>query len=417
MHEPVRPAIAHLGWQLSFTGYVQVDSIPWSQDSFDELDPETRAPYNRERFGIPRSRLRAEATRRMAGGVTSGAFELDGNTLDGTAQARLLAASAGWTYPARGVPLASRSGAVPGLAAVPLVAVTAGLIRTPFGMEVQMRERDKPFLEPPAFARALFPGNFDGGVMAAGGYGAARWSIGLMNGSPVFDGQWQGRDPSSSYDLMGRLGAVIEGPRRFRVEAHVSALTGTGMSPGTPPTKDDLQWVDEDQNGTISLPELHVIPGSPGRPSERFDRNALGADVQVHYCLCVIGTGWAFFEAALATNLDRGIIYADPITSSRELRQLGFAAGVVQNLGRYAHAGVRYDRYDADRDANERQGVTIVRTQQVFSTISVMAGGRWHDARFAVQYDRERNPFGRGDDGAPATRAADRLTLRAQVGF
>jgi hypothetical protein len=34
-----------------------------------------------------------------------------------------------------------------------------------------------------------------------------------------------------------------------------------------------------------------------------------------------------------------------------------------------------------------------------------------------VQYDRERNPFGRGDDGAPTTRADDRVTLRAQVGF
>jgi hypothetical protein len=395
--EVLRPAVARRGWQVDLTGYVQADSIAWSQDSVDELASDGEL-LNEQRFLIRRGRIRAEAHR---GGIT-GAIELDGNTIDG-ATARLLSAQVGWS--------------LAGPPAAPLVALSAGLFKTPFGAEVPASERDKAFLEPPAFARGLFPGNYDAGVMAQGSYGLARWSIAMVNGSPVGDRQWRGRDPSSSYDFVGRVGAVVEGPRKLWVEAGVSALAGSGLQPGTPPTKDDIQWVDDNQNGVVDDGEIQVVAGTPGTPSQTFDRDALGADVQVHWCVCKVGNGTAFAEGVLATNLDRGLVYADPIGASRDLRQAGFAIGVVQDLGRFAQAGVRYDRYNVDRDANEREGVAVVGVDKVFSTLSVMATGRWHDARFLVQYDHERNPFGRGDDGAPTTRRADRVTVRAQVGF
>ncbi|MDB4963053.1 MAG: phosphate-selective porin [Myxococcales bacterium] len=394
--ETIQPTVTRRGWQLDLTGYVQVDSIAWSEESVDEVDA-TGMPLNRERFLIRRGRLRAEA---RLDGIT-GAIEFDGNTING-ATARLLAAQVGYAYPANGAPL---------------VAIIAGLFRTPFGVEVPMSERLKPFLEPPAFARALFPGNYDAGVMASGGYGLARWSIALVNGAPAFDAQWRGRDPSSSYDLVGRIGAVVEGPLRLRVEAGASALAGTGLHPGTPGTKDELQWVDENQDGIVQTTELQVISGASPTASETFDRQAIGIDLQLHWCLCALGTGMAFFEGALATNLDRGLVYADPIASDRDLRHLGFAVGFVQNVTPHAQIGARYDRYDADRDAAEREGLDIVGIDKVFSTLSVMATARYHEARFVVQYDHERNPFGRGDSGMPSTREADRVSLRAQVGF
>jgi hypothetical protein len=282
---------------------------------------------------------------------------------------------------------------------------------------VPASERDKAFLEPPSVSRALFPGNYDAGMMVQGRYGLARWSLALMNGAPVGDAQWRGKDPTSSYDVVGRLGADISGPRRLRIEAGVSALSGTGLSPGTPPTKDGIQWVDDNQNGRVDPTEIQIVPGSPGEPSRPFSRSALGADLQIHWCLCALGTGAAFFEGAIATNLDRGLVYADPVAASRDLRQLGFAIGAVQDLGAYAQIGVRYDRYDADRDAMDREGVELVNVHKIFSTLAVMASARWSDARFIAEYDHERNPFGRGDGGAPITRADDRVTLRAQVGF
>lgn len=393
-----KPVISHGGWQLDLTGYIQADSVAWSQESVDELDPGTRAPLNEERFLIRRGRLRAEAKR----DALFGTIELDGNTVSGAAAARLVSAQVGYAYAWHGRPL---------------VTVSAGLFKIPFGAEVPANDRDKPFLEAPAFARALFPGSYDAGVMVQGAYGVARWSLAVMNGAPQGDAQWKGQDPMSSFDLVGRLGTVVDGPYRSRFEVGVSAITGQGLHPGVAPTKDALEWVDENLDGMVQSTELHVVPGSVGEPSQTFERQAVGADVAVHWCLCVIGTGAAYGELVAATNLDRGLVYADPIATTRDLRQLGFAVGVVQNLGAHASVGARYDRYDADRDAFEREGVQLVGIHKVFSTLSVMATGRWHDARLLVQYDRERNPFGRGDDGMPTTRSADRVTVRAQVGF
>ncbi len=380
------------------TGYVQADAIAYAADSSDELGPDGKL-LNSERVLIRRGRLRTEARR----DALLATFELDGNTVDG-ATARLLSASVGWHYKRAADQL-------------PLLALTAGLFKTPFGVEVPASERDKAFLEPPAFARALVPGNYDGGVMARGAYGLARWSVALVNGAPVGDAQWKGKDPSSSHDVVGRIGAEIEGPRKLRVEAGVSALTGTGLHAGTPATKDELQWVDENQDGIVQTTELQVVPGATATPSQSFDRSALGVDVQVHWCICRLGNGTAFAEAALATNLDRGLIYADPVAASRDYRELGFAVGAVQDLGPHAQAGVRYDRYDGDRDVVKRLGVAIVGEHKLFSTLSVMVTGRWQDARLLVQYDHERNPFGRDDNGMAITRSAERLTLRAQVGF
>ena len=391
--------VSRQGWLVDVTGYVQADSVAWTQDSVDELDPGSSAPLNKERFLIRRGRVRVDAQK----GDFSAGIELDGNTVDGPT-ARILGATVG--YHLKGPDHD-----------VPLLSVQAGLFKTPFGVEVPAAEREKAFLEPPAFARALFPGNYDAGVMAQGGYGIARWSIAMVNGAPVGDTQWKGKDPTASYDLVGRVGASIEGPRQVRVEAGASALTGKALHAGTPPTKDELQWVDENGDGIVQTTELQVVPGFPAVPSKTFDHHALGADLQVHWCICMLGRGTAFAEAALATNLDRALIYADPVAASRDYRELGFSIGFVQEAGRYARFGARYDRYAGDRDANTRAGLTVIGVDKIFSTLALIGVAHWEGAQLTAEYDHERNPFGRGDDGTPRTREADRLTLRAQVGF
>lgn len=394
---PALPVATLRGWQVALSGWVQVDFNAWSQDSFDELDPTTGDPLNRQRFLIRRGRLRAEARRDRLFSV----FELDGNTVDGST-ARILAAHVGYTL---------------GTKEAPLVEVLGGLFRVPFGFEIAMSEREKWFLEPPAFARAIIPGNYDAGVMARGQYGQARWAIALVNGAPVLDAQWRGRDPVSSFELVGRVGAEVELPWEARFAFGLSALSGTGLHPGDPPTKDQIEWVDENQDGIVQTTELRVVPGTPGTPSETFTRRAVGGDLQLHWYARALGAGIAFAEVALGTNVDRGLVYADPIAAGRDLRHLGYAVGLVQDLTPYAQLGVRFDRYVADRDAAERLGLDIVSTEQAFSTLAVVATARWDEARLSLQYDRERNPYGRDASGMPTTRAADRLTLRAQVGF
>jgi hypothetical protein len=170
-------------------------------------------------------------------------------------------------------------------------------------------------------------------------------------------------------------------------------------------------------DGLIQVTELMDVPGSPGEPSQQFKRDALDLDATWHWCICALGTGMLQFEGAIAKNLDRGVIYADPIARSRDVRELGFSLALEQELGPWALAGVRYDRYDADRDAAERDGVTTVYTHEVFSTLSVMAAAKWKTARLTLQYDHATNPFGRSDSGAPTTERADRVTVRGQVEF
>ena len=167
-----------------------------------------------------------------------------------------------------------------------------------------------------------------------------------------------------------------------------------------------------------SRPSCRSIPGTPGEPSQTFDHDALGVDVAVHWCLRGPGTAARSFEGALATNLDRGLIYADPIARvARPPRARLRRSALVQDLGAARAAGVRYDRYDADRDATEQAGVTIVGVHACSRRSRVMAARRDGTKRLIVEYDHERNPLGRDDDGAPTTRERDRVTLRAQVGF
>ena len=381
--EPVEPATARHGWKLGLTGYMQVDSIAWSESSVDEVNPATGDPLNQERFLIRRGRLRADASRDGMFGL----LELDGNTASGPT-ARIIAAQVGWSY----VPQGQKK---------PLLTIGAGLFKTPFGVEVPSSDRDKPFLDSPAFARALFPGNYDAGIMAQGGYGPGRWVVALVNGAPVGDTQWRGKDPSSSYDLLGRVGVVIEGPQELRLEAGVSALTGSGLSPGSPATAAAFEWVDANQDGVVQIEELQVTPGAAAVAAEKFDRRAFGGDLQVHWCLRVIGNGNAFAELALARNLDRGLAYADPVEAARDLRELGFALGFDQNVGDHAQLGGRYDRYRPDRDGPGADG------DRRFSTLAIMVAGTIHEARIMAELDHDRTSAG----------AADRVTLRAQVGF
>ena len=388
-----------LGWTTTLDGFVQVDAVPWSQHSLDEVDPGgSGTPLNEETISIRRGFFRAMAERENY----FAELELDANTLKGPA-ARIVTSQVGWQVPAH--------------AGDPLVQLRAGLMLIPFGAIVPNNARYRDFVEQPMFLRALFPGDVDGGANAQGAYGLVRWSVSAMNGSPVGDAQWQGRDPASSFDLLGRLGTDVPLPHRGRFVAGISAVTGKGLHAGTPPTKDSLQWVDENQDGIVQITELTTIPGSPGEPSQTFTRDVIDLDATVHWCLAELGHGMLQFEGAIAKNLDRGVVYADPIARSRDVRELGFSLGLVQDLGPIALAGVRYDRYDADRDAAEAQGVTTVYTHELFSTLAVMAAARWHTSRLTVEYDHVTNPFGRSDSGAPMSQRADRVTLRGQVEF
>jgi hypothetical protein len=399
--DPLRPITTHNGWAVDVDAFVEIDGILWDQHSQDQLNPSTGAALNTETLDVRRGFLRFTATKDSY----FAELEFDGDTVDGSngvgsPSARIVTAEVGWSLPSSAA-----------------LQIAGGLMLIPFGAEVPLNARFRTFMEQPTFLRALFPGDDDGGVVARGAYGVVRYSVAAMNGAPTGDTQWHGVDPSSSYDLMGRLGTELELPYRGRVVAGVSALEGRGFHSGQLPTNDSIQWVDLNGDGIVQPGEIIGIPGQPGEPSQTFHRNALDVDAALHWCLADVGHGVVEFEGALATNLDRGVIYADPIAASRDIRELGYSVDVVQDLGAHAFAGVRYDYYNGDRDAAEPVGVSTVQTQQVFSTWGLLAAVRRGTARLSLEYDHVRNPLGLSDNGLPTSEKADRVTLRGQVEF
>ena len=200
--------------------------------------------------------------------------------------------------------------------------------------------------------------------------------------------------------------------------AGASGLSGTGFHPGDPATKDDLIWIDNNEDGMVQIGELEVVSGRPATPSETFSRHALGGDAAASFNLRWLGWLTLSAEAVIAENLDRGVQIADPVSATRDLREVGWSVAVVQEVTQHAMAGVRFDRYDPDRDASEQRGADFVPVDARYSTLSVMAAWRWRDTgRFSVQYDHNDNPLGRSETGEPARLAADRVTVRGQVSF
>ena len=295
---------------------------------------------------------------------------------------------------------------------------TLGLMRIPFGFEVQQKDYTRLFLERSNVMRALFPGEFDLGARLQGGWRWLRWQVAAMNGHPSGDTQFALVSPTQSKDFLGRVGADTTPHARLRIVSGFSALWGTGFHSGTPDTKDQLVWRDTNGDGQVDVTELLGIDGQPGLPSRTFTRYAVGGDLRVVSQLPRLGQLEVYGEIVWATNLDRALMPADPIAAGRPLRELGWYVAATQELGRFASVGVRYDRYDPDADARATVGASIVPRDLTFATLAAVAAVEWRPrARLSLEYDRNTNALGRTASGAPATLGSDVVTVRGQVVF
>jgi hypothetical protein len=417
---------------IAVSGYVHLDWVVFRQSSQDELTQDG-APLNENRFILRRARLRAERDL----GLFHGAFEIDGNTVSGP-QLRPINAEASFKWPAdrpyartplsydpsgSAHPLGS-AGTTEGQARAspppnePWFMVTAGLFRTPFGFEVPESERERPWLERSTVSSALFPQSFDLGVRIVGGFRFVRYVLAVMNGAPIGERTFPGRDPNESKDLVFRVGGATAITDFIHVEGGLSGMTGRGFHPGQRATKDLIQWQDSNADGVVdNTTELQVIPGSPATPSSNFKRFAVGADLRATFTLPALGDLHLRGEVVRGANLDRGLFVSDPVISNRDVRQLGWYVGVAQEITRWALVGVRYDRYDPDADAREQEPFALVPRDLAMSTWSFSAAARTRIARLVAQYDHRTNALGRDASGRPATLADDSFTLRAEVRF
>jgi hypothetical protein len=387
---------------VRFSGYVQLDWTMMDQSSQDEIDWSTGKPLNNDHFTLRRGHLRAETEQ----GLVSGALEIDANTVNGP-QVRPIDAEVrlGWPH------------AKSTEARVPWFEGSLGLMKIPFGFEVPELDNVRPFLERASVLRGLFPGEFDLGVRLRGRYRWLEYALALMNGHPIGESTFPDVDPLKAKDMVGRVGVDTEIAEGVRLLVGVSAETGTGFHQGTPPTKDQLVWRDVNEDGIVEPTEIQVIPGQSATASQPYHRFALGGDLRVIARTGSLGDLTLRAEIVWGTNLDRGLIVADPVAEGRDLRELGWYVGGTQDLGPWVTVGVRYDRYNPDADAQSQRAANLVPFDTTFSTIATMAMVHRGLQRLLVEYDKNTNALGIDATGAPTTLASDVVTLRGQVSF
>jgi hypothetical protein len=416
---------------IAVSGFAQVDWNVARQSSQNEVSQDGQ-PLNDDRFLVRRARIRLERDF----GLIHAVGELDANTVDGIQvrptdvevtvkwPANRPFTRTPWAYdPTGSSPRFSMERQVAPAPDAPVVRepwfrVSAGLMRTPFGFEVPEWDFDRPFLERSTVASALFPGTYDLGLGIFGGFRFVRYALAVLNGDPIGEKTFPGRDPNKSKDLVFRVGGASRLAEAVVLEGGVSGLTGRGFHKGNPATTDTIQWQDANNNGIVDdLTEIQVIPGSPATPSQAFKRFAVGADLRATVALPVIGDLHLRAEIVRAENLDRGLFVSDPVVQTRDLRQLGWYLGAAQDVTPWAQVGVRYDRYDPDADAREQEPFHLVPRDLSMSTWAFTGVVRAWLFRLIAEYDHRNNALGRDVSGRPTTLADDGFTLRAEMRF
>jgi len=397
---------------VTVAGFVHADWVVHRQSSQNEVNQDGE-PLNEDRFVLRRARMRVTSDR----GLIWGAAEADLNTVRGL-QVRPLNAEATLKWPE------TRPGFDPSVAPRRFhpgnetwIMVSAGLVQTPFGFEPMEFAIKRPFLEQTTMSEAFFPGQFDLGFRVMGGFKFVNYALGIMNGAPIGDKTFPGRDPNENKDLVFRVGAANDLTDRIRIEGGLSGLTGRGFHRGRPASNDQIVWRDLNEDGNVDPLELQSLAGAPAEPSQQFKRFAVGADLRVITRIPVLGELALRGEIVRASNLDRGVVVAHPVAAAHDLREVGWYFGAVQEITKWAHVGVRYDTYNPDADASEREPYALVQRDLSISTWSFMAAARVPFGRLVAQYDLRKNAFGRDSNGSPTTLADDSFTLRAEARF
>lgn len=354
---------------------------------------------NQDQFVVRRARLRAD--RRWT--YAALALEIDGNTTAGLGfGVRRAEASLLWDREGEGAPL---------------LALTAGMFYVPFGHELPASARTRLFHERSLSSSALFPGQADVGVRLAGSWRFLRYAVALVNGEPISESAarpFRG-DPNASKDLVARVGADVAAASWLRLAGGVSFLQGKGFHPGVDATKSGTVWVDLDEDGQIDLGEVMAVPGSSASPSANFRHWAVGADLRVTL-RTRFGLTQLSGEGVIAGNLDRGLFGSDPIASGVDVRQLGFYAAIVQDIGAWGLIGFRVDAYNPNLDAFDSRAGQLLPSSQTITTLSPLIGARIGDrVRVSVEYDRIFDNLARDAVGVPTDLKNDQVTARLQV--
>ncbi len=382
---------------LSLGAYVQ-GQYEHHQDSQDEQ--QNGVLLNQNRFVLRRARLKLDWQWKWASLMA----ELDGNSVKG---------------PAFGLQHAEASvlwrGGHP-IGTPPVLALTAGLFDVPFGYELTESPRARYFVERSLLSRSFFPAEPDLGVRVAAAVKWFRLSVAVMNGEPL--GEKSGfalRAPVSAKTFVARAGTVFAAAKGFGITAGASLLNGKGFHSGTDPTKAGVVWKDANENGQIDPGEIVAVPSQAGTPSDAFHRWAVAGDLRLDID-SVLGRTTLMGEVTVGSNMDRGLFVADPTLTGIDAREMGFLAGITQEVTKYGVVGFRYDQYDPNADSQDRLGGKLLPVSQTVRSFSPLVGLVLPErARLLFQYDFIRDKLARDERGVPADLKNDTWTVRLQV--
>ena len=399
---PLTPGVTSATYadDLVFSGFAQVQ-YEWHQDS-EDAQQQGGALLNRDRFVLRRGRLRA--TRDWQWGQVL--VELDGNTNRGPAL-RVQKAEVSLLY-----------GRAQDKDQPPLVQLTAGQFDLPFGFELTYSSKARFFMERSTGSRALFPSEPDVGVRLSGGIAFARYAIAITNGEPLDERSGFGlQDPNRNKDITARLGAETKVTPDVVLAGGVSFNRGRGYHAATDATKNTLSWRDANENGAVDSGEVMGQPGTQATPAKTFARWAMGVDLEL---LLRTRLGWSmlYAEAFAASNLDRGLVIADPIQSGSDVREYGYFIAFTQELTPYAAVGLRFDYYDPNSDfLDKRAGKQLPTSQRVRTFSPFVAFSLPGHARLGLQWEIVDDYLARDVRGVPSDLPNNQWTLRLQGTF
>jgi hypothetical protein len=273
-------------------------------------------------------------------------------------------------------------------------------------------------MERSAGSRALFVGEPDVGARLSGGIAFARYSIAITNGEPLDERSGFGlQDPNRDKDITARFGAEAKLSEAAALAGGISFNRGRGLHAGTDATKNGLTWRDLNENGNVDSGEVFGQPGTQAVPSKTFARWAVGADLEF---LLQTRLGWSmlYAEAFAASNLDRGLVIADPIASGSNIREVGYYVAFTQEITRYGVIGFRYDYYDPNSDFFDKRAGKLIPTSQRVRTLAPMLGLAFPNrARLVFEWDFVSDYLARDERGVPRDLANNTWTLRLQGMF